>query len=508
MNKPIFVDRVTHVPAEWANLLSDLAFDVFKQARTKSQAINALGIGTLGLQAANKVQIAGGSINNVSIGFAVPMQARFTVASMTAEPVSYDHLTNKRYVDNRLAQLDSSVLHLSGGTLSGPILLYGMPVDPREAASKEYVDQRIAANSSTVSSGSPFASDILVNGLTVGKGSTTTAWVENTAVGTSALLLNTEGYNNVAIGGRSLRSNTGGSNNTAVGHESLADNVYGTDNTAIGAWALRYNTEGSENIAIGSQTLVANTTGNRNHAIGNGVLFRNTTGTANIGLGNGTLFANTLGSRNVAIGEAALRQNTTGNNSVAIGNNALSSSTIGVANVGVGYGAGSAITTGSRNVVIGGNSGSSIAALDNQIILSDGQGNIRATVDETGTTNVVGSLKVNGVAVNTTQPFTWDTQTSNYTLALADAGNGVAINSADASSITVPEDASVNFPIGTSLRIATDGLGPVGISGDAGVIVRYPSGLTNVLRGQYSLATLVKRAANTWYLAGDLAGAV
>lgn len=151
MNKPIFVDTVTHIHADWANLLSDQAFTVFEQARTKTQALAALGVGTLGLQNADAVQIAGGSINNATIGFAIPMQARFTVASMLVEPVAPDHLTNKRYVDNRWAQLDSSVLHLGGGTMSGPILLYGMPVDDREAASKAYVDQQVGLGGGGVS---------------------------------------------------------------------------------------------------------------------------------------------------------------------------------------------------------------------------------------------------------------------------------------------------------------------------------------------------------------------
>ena len=59
----------------------------------------------------------------------------------------------------------------------------------------------------------------------------------NTAIGRSALFLNTTGINNTASGMIALFSNTEGSHNTASGFSALASNTTGSFNTAIGAGA-------------------------------------------------------------------------------------------------------------------------------------------------------------------------------------------------------------------------------------------------------------------------------
>ena len=69
--------------------------------------------------------------------------------------------------------------------------------------------------------------------------------------------------------------------------------------------------------------------------------------------------------------------------------------------------------------------------------------------------------------------------------------------------ITVPTDATINYPIGTSIDILQTGTGEVSVAPVSGTVtVNATPGRT--LRTQWSSATLFKRAANTWVLFGDL----
>jgi hypothetical protein len=117
----------------------------------------------------------------------------------------------------------------------------------------------------TFSGAKTFSLDILVNGLTVGRGAGSVS--TNTVLGTTALSSNTTGASNVAIGINSLNTNTTGGSNVAVGQSSLQTNN-GNQNTAIGNQALQFNTTGVSNTAIGHTALQNNTTGNNNIAIG------------------------------------------------------------------------------------------------------------------------------------------------------------------------------------------------------------------------------------------------
>lgn len=90
-----------------------------------------------------------------------------------------------------------------------------------------------------------------------------------------------------------------------------------------------------------------------------------------------------------------------------------------------------------------------------------------------------------------------------YTLVLADAGKFVTLNNAAAIALTVPLESSVNYAIGTSIDFLQLGAGQVTVAGASGVTVNATPGLK--LRAQYSAATLVKTASNTWVLVGDIA---
>ena len=94
-------------------------------------------------------------------------------------------------------------------------------------------------------------------------------------------------------------------------------------------------------------------------------------------------------------------------------------------------------------------------------------------------------------------------KTDSYTLAaLTERDSLIEINKASAVTLTIPTDASVNFPVGTSIDILQTGAGQVTIAGAGGVTVNATPGLK--LRTQWSSATLFKRAANTWVVYGDL----
>ncbi len=94
-------------------------------------------------------------------------------------------------------------------------------------------------------------------------------------------------------------------------------------------------------------------------------------------------------------------------------------------------------------------------------------------------------------------------KTDSYTLSnLTERDTIIEISKSTATTLTIPTDATLNFPIGTTLDIIQTGSGQVTIAGAGGVTVNATPGLK--LRTQWSSATLLKRAANTWLVFGDL----
>ena len=116
----------------------------------------------------------------------------------------------------------------------------------------------------------------------------------NTALGRSALNLNSTGRANTSLGSRTLSSNTGGTSNTATGYGALNYNL-GSRNTATGSRALFYNTSGGDNTANGVYALNSNDSGSRNIALGYSAGTYNIAGSSNIFIGNyGADESNTL----------------------------------------------------------------------------------------------------------------------------------------------------------------------------------------------------------------------
>jgi len=94
-------------------------------------------------------------------------------------------------------------------------------------------------------------------------------------------------------------------------------------------------------------------------------------------------------------------------------------------------------------------------------------------------------------------------QTASYTLVLADKAKVVEMNVATANNLTIPTEANVAFPVGTQIHIVQTGAGQTTVVAPAGGTANSASTLK--LRAQWSAATLIKRATNTWVVVGDLA---
>jgi len=107
-----------------------------------------------------------------------------------------------------------------------------------------------------------------------------------------------------------------------------------------------------------------------------------------------------------------------------------------------------------------------------------------------------------GLKVDSLTPISQ--KTASYTLSsLTERDDLIEMGSATGVTLTIPTDATLNFPIGTSIDILQTGAGQVTIAPVSGTVtVNATPGLK--LRTTWSSATLMKRAANTWVVFGDL----
>lgn len=94
-----------------------------------------------------------------------------------------------------------------------------------------------------------------------------------------------------------------------------------------------------------------------------------------------------------------------------------------------------------------------------------------------------------------------------YSIQATDAGKTLDMNLAAAHTVKVPLDATLNLPIGSQIAFIQANTGQTTFEAEV-------SGLSTVtilsknsnkkLAARYSQAILIKKAANTWYLMGDL----
>lgn len=111
-----------------------------------------------------------------------------------------------------------------------------------------------------------------------------------------------------------------------------------------------------------------------------------------------------------------------------------------------------------------------------------------------GDVNITGTV----VAQSTINAQTGTT----YTTVIGDASKLVTLSNASAITLTIPANSSVAYAVGTKIDLAQIGAGQVTVAGAGGVTVNATPGLK--FRAQYSAATCIKTATDTWILVGDL----
>ena len=99
---------------------------------------------------------------------------------------------------------------------------------------------------------------------------------------------------------------------------------------------------------------------------------------------------------------------------------------------------------------------------------------------------------------------TIDTKTTDYSLVLTDKNKFIKMNVvSSANTVTVPTNASVEFPIGSQIHIIQYGSGKTQVIPVSGTVTLYATPGA-YLRAQFSSATLLKCDTNIWMLMGDL----
>jgi hypothetical protein len=105
--------------------------------------------------------------------------------------------------------------------------------------------------------------------------------------------------------------------------------------------------------------------------------------------------------------------------------------------------------------------------------------------------------------------LTINSQTATYTVVLADNKNTlVTMNVATAHDFLIPTNASVAFPIGSVINVIQTGVGKTTIEAvTSGTTTISSTGAVSAapeLRNQFSAASCIKVATDTWYIVGDI----
>ena len=258
--------------------------------------------------------------------------------------------------------------------------------------------------------------DILVNGLTVGRGSND---ITNAALGFQALQSSYGIGHNVAVGFKAAMSNQDGNANVALGYAALQFNTTGNNNHAIGNGALIY--QASSNSVGNGFLALAGVNGTNNTAIGTVAAWGDGNGfpgsppvgigTGNTAIGAGAIHDLADGNQNTAVGQAALASLTNGSQNVGIGFEAAGQNAATFGNTAIGARAMYWNLTGDRNTVVGHNAQATdvnscivlgvdaIATASNQFVAGSVGYPAGEVTTETNTSTKVWNVVINGVAV-------------------------------------------------------------------------------------------------------------
>jgi hypothetical protein len=207
MSSITFTNTVTHIPADWANDADALIYDIFGGAQTVVAARSALGIGSMALQNATAVSIAGGAIDNVNIGQTTPANAKFSNAEVINVGGGAQAVPNKGYVDAGLSGISSSLgtmaaqnsnsVVVTGGTINGAtigatvpttgaftsLVATAVPANPTDVVNKSFLDAQwatlpvfgniVTQNSGSISLTGGTINSVVIGGVTPAAGSFT-----------------------------------------------------------------------------------------------------------------------------------------------------------------------------------------------------------------------------------------------------------------------------------------------------------------------------------------------
>ena len=109
---------------------------------------------------------------------------------------------------------------------------------------------------------------------------------------------------------------------------------------------------------------------------------------------------------------------------------------------------------------------------------------------------------------NSLVSFTLNDQTgTTYTPVLTDQYQVLVTRSnAGASTMTIPTNASVAFPVGTVITVLNKGAGLVSISGAVGVTILSAGAVAAIpTLAQYRSCAIMQTSANNWFVVGGIA---
>jgi len=134
---------------------------------------------------------------------------------------------------------------------------------------------------------------------------------------------------------------------------------------------------------------------------------------------------------------------------------------------------------------------------------------VTATVGAQGVQGSTGAQGSQGVQGTSGWQFSAiNAETSAYTTVLADATQLITANSSSAFTISIPTNSNVAYPTGTQLNIVNINTGVVTIAAvTSGTTTITSTGGTSAqpkLRTQWSMATAIKTATDTWIVVGDI----
>jgi hypothetical protein len=173
--------------------------------------------------------------------------------------------------------------------------------------------------------------------------------------------------------------------------------------------------------------------------------------------------------------------------------------------------AGTGITGGgtSGTVTITNDMATTIAAKGDLVVGTANDTYAALTVGTNGFTILADSSTATGLAYSAGIPVAINAQTATYTVVLSDAYKLVTMSVGSANNFQIPTNASVTYPVGTVINVIQIGAGQTTIQAvTSGTTTINSTGATATapkLRAQYSAASCIKVATDTWYVVGDIA---